>query len=191
MPGSDEEWPVSEPTARARALDEAAWVFSGMIWGFDFSYTPYDKTRALAERFELSPITSLSPGELRLSGKAERRPPLGMGAEDEYRYFVECRPGAALDELMSGYGAEPWKGSQGLGKADMNVGVKGRRAAYEDALRQAVRSCLQGLEPNKPRLVKGRVALERPPSLAIRDGFYAAQVRARVMVVEVFSYKVY
>ena len=47
------------------------------------------------------------------------------------------------------------------------------------------------MEPNKPRLVKGRVALERAPIMAIRDGYYTVSVRARVMVIEVLPYKVY
>ncbi len=73
----------------------------------------------------------------------------------------------------------------------MNTGLAGRRAAYEDGLRAALRSLLQGLEPNKPRLVRGRVAFDRPPSMSIQGGFYTAQLRARAMVIEVLPYKVY
>jgi hypothetical protein len=92
---------------------------------------------------------------------------------------------------MESYMQDPWKGSQGVGKADMNLGVKGRRAAYEDALRLAVRAYLQGLEPNKPRLVRGRVVFERPPTMALMGGYYTAQVRARVMVLEIQRYTLY
>jgi hypothetical protein len=180
-----EEWPVTPREARSRILAEAAWVFGGMIWGFEFSYTPYDRTRALEERFDIAPIETL-PADA---------PTLAPGAlaniSNEFHSIAQYRPEAALVSLMEGYASEPWKGAQGVGKADMDRGVKGRREAYKDGLRTAVRSLLQGLEPNKPRLVRGRAVFDAPPTLAIIDGYYTAQVRARIMVIEVIPYKVY
>jgi hypothetical protein len=183
--GVGEEWPVSAETARARILDEAAWVYGGMIWGFEFRYTPFDKTRAIPESFEIEPIGSLAPEALSFAAGSR------ASSSDELRSFVEYKPGGPLASLMGSYARDPWKGSQGIGKADMNLGQKGRRAAYEDGLRAAVRSFLQGLEPNKPRLVRGRVVFDRPPSMAILGGYYTAQLRARVMVIDVLPYKVY
>jgi hypothetical protein len=183
--GVGDEWPVSEETARKRMLEEAAWVYSGMIWGFDFEYTPSDKTRAVAERFVLKPLGAIAPEALAFAPGAQRR------YDDETRSFVEYLPDAASLELMSDYGHDPWKGAQGVGKADLQLGIKGRRAAYEDALRLAVRGYLQSIEANKPRLVRGRVAFERPPTLALVDGFYTSQARARVMVLEILRYKLY
>ena len=39
--------------------------------------------------------------------------------------------------------------------------------------------------------VRGRVVFDRPPSMSIQGGYYTAQLRARVMVLEVVPYKVY
>lgn len=185
VPAAGEPWPVSAEDARARILAEAAWVFGGIVWGFDFSYTPFDKTRALKERFDLVPIGSLDPSQLVLAPGARASLP------DALYSYVEYAPGTELESLMEGYAKRPWKGAQGIGRADMILGVKGRRAAYVDGLRAAVRSLLQGMEPNKPREVRGRVVFDRPPSMAIIGGFYTAQVRARAMVIEVLPYKVY
>lgn len=191
--GVGEEWPVSPEEARKRILAEAAWVFGGMIWGFEFNYTPYDKTRAIQERFDLVPIESLAADAPAISTEASPSAAAQSRAINPDRLFsyAEYRPEAALVALMRSYADDPWKGSQGIGKADMNLGVKGRRAAYIDGLRAAVRSYLQSIEPNKPRLVKGRVVFDRPPSLAIIGGLYTAQVRARLMVIEALPYKVY
>jgi hypothetical protein len=188
--GLGEEWPVSPETARSRVLDEAAWVFGGMIWGFEYRYTPYDKARAIPERFELESLGSLKPELLSLAPGAARKGDRLSGAE-EFRSFVEYRPSPALSSLMAGYAQEPWVSCQGIGRADMILGVKGRRAAYEDALREAIRAYLRSVEPNKPRLVRGRVAFERPPSLAIVNGSYTVQLRARAMVTETIPYKMY
>jgi hypothetical protein len=183
--GVGDEWPVSAETARKRVLEEAAWVYGGMIWGFEFRYTPFDKTRAIPERFDLQPIGSLQADTLSFAAGAK---PSSM---NELRSYVECRPEPSLVSLMGSYARDPWKGCQGIGKADMNLGIKGRRAAYEDGLRAALRSLLQGLEPNKPRLVRGRVVFDRPPSMSIQGGYYTAQLRARAMLIEVLPYKVY
>lgn len=188
--GVGEQWPVGAEQARRRILEEAAWAFGGMIWGFEFSYTPYDKTRALAERFDVEPIQSLTPREL--SGEPGASPSSARAESPDRLYsLVEYRPDAALVALMESYANEPWKDAQGIGKADMNLGVKGRRTAYIDGLRAAVRSLLQGLAPNKPRLAKGRVVFDRPPSMTLIGGFYTTQVRARVMVRELIPYAIY
>lgn len=183
VPGVGDEWPVSADTARGRLLDEAAWVFSGMVWGFDFRYSPYDKTRGIKERFDLEPIHSLDAGLLE-AGKLSS----GKGS---YRAYVSFQIDPSLASLVTSYGHQPWSDSQGTGRADIGGGEKARRQAYGDALRLAVRGYLQGLEPNKPRLVRGRVVLGAVPSLAVIEGFYTAQVRARVMVIEVVPYTVY
>lgn len=193
VPGVGEEWPVSPEEARRRMLAEAAWVFGGMIWGFEFSYTPFDKARAIQERFDVAPIESLTADAPALAAVASPSAdaPSRAQAPSQLRSYAEYRPEAALVALMRGYANDPWRGSQGLGRADMDLGVKGRRAAYVDGLRAAVRAYLQGIEPNKPRLVKGRVVFDRPPSLAIVGGYYTAQVRVRLMVVEAVPYKIY
>jgi hypothetical protein len=183
VPAVGDEWPVSADTARGRLLDEAAWVFGGMVWGFDFRYSPYDKTRGIEERFDLEPIHSLDAALLE-AGK----PSSGDGS---YRDYVSFQVDPSLASLVASYGRQPWSDSQGIGRADIGGGVKARRQAYVDALRLAVRAYLQGLEPNKPRLVRGRVVLGAVPSLAVIEGFYTAQVRARVMVIEAVPYAVY
>ncbi len=191
--GVGEEWPVSPEEARKRILAEAAWVFGGMIWGFEFTYTPYDKTRAIQESFDIVPIESLAAAAPALSPETSpsaAAQPRAISSGQLFSY-AEYRPEAALVALMHSYANDPWRGSQGIGKADMNLGVKGRRAAYVDGLRASVRSYLQGIEPNKPRLVKGRVVFDRPPSLEIIGGYYTAQVRARLMVIESLPYRIY
>jgi hypothetical protein len=178
-------WPVTPEVARQRILDEAAWVYSGVVYGFDYAYTPYDKARALEERFELAPLGSIGPQSLALTGGAKAR------SDYDIRVYVEYVPDEAQAKLMDSYRTDPWKGSQGIGKADILRGVPGRDEAYRDALRAAVRAYLQALEPNKPRLAKGRVAFERPPSLIVSDGYYVVQARVRVMHTEVIPYAMY
>ena len=48
---TEEEYPLPEDKAYRRLLEEASFVFSGMIYGFDFTYTPFDKSRKVDEIF--------------------------------------------------------------------------------------------------------------------------------------------
>jgi hypothetical protein len=180
-----EEWPLSLDTAVRRLLEEAAWVYSGLVWGYEFSYTPLDRVRALQERFELRSLGSIAAGDPALV------PGGPTGLPDQVRAWIDYRPDAASIQLMESYSREPWKAAQGIGRADRILGWPGRRAAYEDAAREAVRDLMRSLEPNKPRLVRGRLAFERVPSIALRGGMYTVQARIRVTVLEALPYTVY
>jgi hypothetical protein len=178
-------WPVPPEEALQRIRAEAAWAFSGLVYGFEFSYTPYDSVRSLAERFELKSLGSIDPQTLSLAGESRLSPYY------ELRSYVEYRMSEEEAKLVGSYLHDPWKSSHGIGKADILGGVEARSKAYTEALREAVRSYLRSMTPNKPREVKGRVAFERVPSLALIDGCYVVQARVRVMIVEIIPYAIY
>jgi hypothetical protein len=178
-------WPVTPEIARQRILDEAAWVYSGAVYGFDYTYTPYDKARGLEERFALAALGSIRPESLTLKPGAKAL------SDYDIRVYVEYGPDESQAALMESYRRDPWKGSQGIGKADILRGIAGRDEAYRDALRAAVRAYLQGLEPNKPREAAGRVVFERIPTLNVSGGYYVVQARVRVMSREILPYLLY
>jgi len=178
-------WPVDLDEGARRLLEEATWVFGGMVWGFEYRYEPYDKARGIAERFDLKPLGAVAAGDPRLAPEKAR------GNSGELRAYVEYRLSAAESALLDSYSREPWVRSQGAGRAELIRGWPGRREACEEALREAVRAHLRSIEPNKPRRSTGRVVFEKPPRLAIRDGAYLAQARARVEVLELLPYVVY
>jgi hypothetical protein len=183
--GTGDPWPVSADEAGRRLLEEATWVFGGMLWGFEFEYAPLDRTRGIEERFSLKSLGEIARGDPRLA------PGRARADGRELRAYVEYRPDEAQAGFLESYRREPWKGTQGIGKADLTKGWPGRRAAYEDCLREAVRSYLRSIEPNKPRSAIGRVVFERPPSIAVSGGCYRVQARARVELLELRPYVVY
>lgn len=178
-------WPVPPEEAGRRILAEAAWAFSGVVYGFEFSYTPYDSARGLKERFELRSLGSIAPESLSPAGAARPK------SSYELRAYIEYGADEAQRKLMGSYLLDPWKGSQGIGRADILGGVEARATAYSEALREAVRSYLRDITPNKPRLVRGRVAFERLPTLSLVGGYYVVQARVRVMTLESLPYAAY
>lgn len=177
--------PIGLDEGARRLLDEATWVFGGMVWGFSYEYEPYDRTRGIAERFKLASLGAIPRRDPRLVPFEARFD------SSELRAYVEYRPSPAELSLMEGYSRGPWARAQGLGRADLLKGWPGRREAYEDALREAVRAHLRSIEPNKPRRSTGRVVFEAPPRIVVREGSYLVRARARIEVVELLPYVLY
>jgi hypothetical protein len=59
-----------------RILEEARYVFSGMVYGFIFSYTPYDRSRGVEEEFLLEPYQWIQRGDpnLQVFGVVQKVP---------------------------------------------------------------------------------------------------------------------
>jgi hypothetical protein len=185
VPQEGEPWPIDEATQARRLREESAYVFAGMTAGFEFEWSPSDKARAIAESFTLTPKASIRIDDPRLALGPSRR-----AGGDLYAY-ASYSLSAAEGLCLESYGREPWRSAQGVGRVDFIRGVPGRRAAYEDAARDAASNLLRMLSPNKPRRVRGRLVFSEPPRIALVGGFYTVRLKARIEVTEVLSYEVY
>lgn len=202
----DPTWKPSMPTGQAAdsLMAEASWVFAGMLWGFDFVYTPYDRSRAVADLFELEPRGSF---EGRVGGgRAGAGPVVASVRADGNSVLavVEYAPSAVeLAEMGSWYAADR-RNAQGTGTAPAASieatmpGVDGlaleaaaRRAAVVNALREALRTYLRAIDWNKPREVRGSFAFSAPPRLFLKAGSWTAIVRIRVVVDSITPYGEY
>ncbi len=175
-------------------LAEAAWVFSGMIWGFDYVYTPSDKVRKVEEFFTITPRGAIRPGDPGMRVESVRTE--GVVILATITYLPES---TARREYFSWSGAV-YAAAQGKGGAPSlpPVGqlapagrLESRRAAISAATREALREYLRGQTHNKPREVRGTCAFAMPPRVAIISGSYAATLRLRVSVTEIIPYGKY
>ncbi len=185
-------FPDSDSAKAVRA--EAVWVFSGMIWGFDYLYTPSDKVRNVEELFTITPRGTIQPGDPALRVESVRVEGMVILATVTYLPAI-----AARHEYFS------WSGSlftsaQGRGGASAlpPIGqlspagrVESRQAAIAAATREALRDCLRGQTHNKPREVRGSCSFAAQPYVSVISGSYAARVRLRVAVSEIIPYGKY
>jgi hypothetical protein len=185
VPQKGEPWPIDEATRLSRLRGEAAYVYAGMISGFEFEWSPSDRTRAIAESFTLTPKAPIATDDGRLAIGPSREANGDLYAYASYS--LSATEGLSLES----YGREPWRSAQGLGKVDFIRGVPGRRAAYEDAARDAVSNLLRSLSPNKPRRVRGRLVFAEAPRMTLQGGFYTVRLKARIEVTELLSYGAY
>lgn len=185
VPQEGEPWPTDEATQSRRLLEEAAYVFAGMTSGFEFEWSPSDQGRAIVESFTLAPKSEIKLDDPRLVPGPARR------FNGDFYAYVSYSPSAVEGLSLESYGRKPWRSAQGIGKVDFIRGVPGRRAAYEDAARDAVSKLLRMLWPNKPRRVRGRLVFAEAPRIALLGGFYTVSLKARIELTEVLSYEIY
>ncbi len=185
---------IPDGEAALAVLAEARWVFSGMVWGFDYVYTPSDKARAIEELFEIRPRSTEAGVAMDLRPVSARLENTTLVALVAYRpNWIEQRQMAS------------WKNSsaaiQGSGTAlafrngaegeQADAQVIARRDAVTDAAQEALRAYLRGVTHNKPREVRGSFALAAAPRLFIRAGSWKATVKIYARVEEIIAYGAY
>lgn len=172
-------------TPERRLLEEARYTLSGIIYGWDFEYTPGDSRREVSEYFDLAPLGEVPWGNP------------GLDVRD-----LQARQGTLYGQIdytfsrVESAHREQWRSfatarSTGVGTGDLLQGTSGKIAAIEAALHQAVREYLRGRYPNRPREAVGSVALARPPRIRTVAGRYEARVAVFLDVKDVRDYLVF
>ena len=184
---------VPDGEAAAALLEEARWTFAGMIWGFEYVYTPSDKARAVAELFEIRPLSPEAAATMRMHAVAARLDGTVLYATAEFYPDAGQRAELASWRLSSaaaqGRGSAPALRTGSVGAAPS--AVEARRDAVTAAVREALRAGLREATHNKPREVRGTFALASVPRLVLRGGSWIASVRVYSRVDEIIGYGAY
>ncbi|MDC7226262.1 MAG: hypothetical protein PQJ61_05820 [Spirochaetales bacterium] len=174
-----------EQAAIEQLLVEAQYVFSGMIYGFEFEYIPMDSSRGVAEEFALRPIHSIPWGDPGLSVSA--------GKYENGRYVAELRYDLADYQ-------KPWEASwntnilpgiTATGAGSVYDGFDGKKAAIEDSVRESLRSYLRPRIYDKPRRISGRARLAGVPYITIDEGLYHCKAKITLQIEEILEYRAY
>ena len=130
-------------------LEEASFVFSGMIYGFNFSYTPSDISRGVDEIFEFAPAAVILKGDPALTVRKTRR--------DKERTYVsiEYRCDERHGNWISYWNSAAFPVTGGSGKGIPDASPDARKNAAADAVKEAVREYMRGRVHNKPRSISG------------------------------------
>ena len=186
----DEEYPLSMSTAGRRALEEAAMLFSAMIYGWSFNYEIGERARQIGEHFELHPVASISFGDpgLRVTEAEVVGSMVRMWAdyhlsESQQRRLQTWRTGnMRTAQALGFYAGNPETRTNWL---DI------KKAALEDAARAATRAMLQASERNRPREAHGFISLASFPRFYIDRGRMAVSARFRVQITEIVPFSVH
>jgi len=192
---------VPEGEAQAAVLAEARWTFAGMIWGFEYVYTPSDRARAIVELFEIRPLSPEASVAMELEAVSARVEGTVLFSTVEFypdtAQRLEMASWKSTSAVEQGRGSAPaFAGDSASGTTPSASGTaaiagEARREATVTAIREALRSALREITHNKPREVRGSFALAAPPRLFLRNGMWIASVRIYARVDEIISYGAY
>lgn len=186
----DAEYPLDVPTAARRALEEAAILYSAMIYGWSFNYEVGEKARRIAENLELTPVYSIKYGDpgLRVTDTEI--------VDGRLRVWTDYHLSAAQQNRMLTWRSDKIRSAQAVGYGPSSIGEYPgwlilKNTALEDAARTALRAMLRSSERNRPKEVTGFISLASFPRFFIDSGRWAAAARFRVQINEIIPYAAY
>ncbi|MDR1867816.1 MAG: hypothetical protein LBQ77_06095 [Treponema sp.] len=181
----DPDYPLDIDHASRRALEEASYLFSAIIYGWAFDYTVGENDRGIAESLELTPVGTISWGDPNLKVTETRVQHMHLYIWADYRLSPDQirRLNLMKESKVRLIQTTGHTGLEGI--SWINI----RQNALHDAARQAIRKSLEGSVWNKPRGVQGYINLEQFPRYWIDSGIWSvyARFRLRFTVTEPFS----
>jgi len=186
----DSEYPLDVLTAGRRALEEAALLFSAMIYGWSFYYEVGERARGIAENLELEPVALIVSGDPRMQVTDTRLEDSRLRVWADYHLSDSqqgnmrvWRTGTIRNAQAVGYGPDAIDEYPGW--------LELKKAALEDAARTALRAMLRGSERNRPKEVSGFISLASFPRFFIDSGRWAASARFRVQIEEIIPFSAF
>jgi hypothetical protein len=172
-------------TAVKRVLEEGRYVFSGMVYGFSFSYTPLDRSRNIEEEFELKPHGEIQRGDPNLAVHETRME--GSRVYVRLRYTLRD----FQEKWYQGMRSNILRASSGTGDASYYEGYGEKITAIRNAVLNAVREHARTRVDNKPKKITGAVTLDGAPRIMILSGVYRAVCSVKLILDEVVPYRVF
>ena len=152
--------------AVARIKETADFLVDGMVYGWDFVYVPYDKTRGVEEELEIIPIQKLDE----TGGRLQYSSPW---VQDNKLYcWIDYTRTDFQIQNYNLWASIQHPAIQGRGYGDITDGFDGIQKAAYDALKNAIRNHYRGQIKNKPKEITGSVLIRRQPVLGIDSGRY-------------------
>lgn len=161
----------------------APFLLNGMIYGWNFSYTPSDKTRNVDEYLE---VKELYDSSYILSGITYASPWIQNNRLNCWCEFTRNNTQIQYYNL--------WNSIQnpvihGRGYGDLRKGFDGLRDAAEEALKEAVREYFRNVIKNKPKEISGRVLIKTQPTIGIDSGRYVINLDFFLECDRIIEYK--
>jgi hypothetical protein len=162
-------------------LEEARWVFSGMIYGFSVEYTPSDISRSVDRFLEILPLAQIPFGDP------------GLEVYDTYlednlfRLFIRYQPDVSQQRRIDFWQSGVFESASAYGYSPL-FSDDGRINSIKDAIRISLENVLKPEEFNKPSLIEADVLLRTSPSITVDAGRNRAYVKLRVDIKNVQHY---
>lgn len=163
----------------------APFIISGMVYGWNFVYVPYDKARGVEEYLEVTEVVS---SEVIKGGITYVSPWI---SNNNLNCWVEY---SRTDSQVQNY--QLWSSIQnpvigGIGYASVEKGFEGIEEAAREALKDAIRNYYRKTIKNKPKEINGAVLVRDFPTLGISSGRYVINLDFFLECGKIVEYSVY
>ncbi len=157
-------------------------LLGGMVYGWEFDYTPSDKMRGVEEFFEFKEIRSFD-GDVK-SVKYEDP----WFDESKVHCWVSFERSEAMIISYNQWSVIKNPRILGLGGGSVSKGFEGIQEAAENALKDAVRTYFRKILKNKPKRITGKVLVNKVPAILIKSGKYQIQLDFFLQMGEIVEY---
>ena len=163
----------------------APFIISGMVYGWNFVYVPYDKARGVEEYLEVTEVVS---SDVIRGGITYGSPWL---TENTFNCWAEY---TRTDSQVQNYNL--WASIKnpvisGIGYASVEKGFEGIEDAAKESLKEAIRSYYRNIIKNKPKEITGAVLIRKFPTLGIDAGRYVINLDFFLECGKIIEYSVY
>ena len=172
------------PVRKIREI--APFMLEGMVYGWNFSYTPYDKARGVEEIFEFEPVQSFSDGQIKRIHYAN------PWTDDVNLYaWIEFQRDENQLALYKSWLSIVNPRIKGVGYAKLSEGFDGIKQAAGVALREAVRNYERTKIKTKPKEISGTVLMSKEPQIGINAGRYMVTLEFFMEIDRIVEYKTF
>ena len=167
----------------------APYVFEGIIFGFDFDYTPSEKTRNVDEYFELNFSRENYQSHKDFAKHISYED--GFFQDNALYCWAEFHLTDDLYKRDSRKYSISMPKTHGRGSGKVRDGEKGIENAFEDAIKKAIRSYAQTITKNKPKEITGTILITGEPRIFIQHGQYFVEGDFFIENMDITDYTVF
>lgn len=164
----------------------APFILSGMVYGWNFDYTPYDKSRKVQEYFDFSALKEFSDDEIK---NIKYKSPW---IQDQRLYvWIEYERTPAQVMIYNSWKSVNYRNIKGIGYAPLSEGLDGIQRACGEALKNAVRTFERKHIKTKPKEILGKALVCKPPVIGIDAGRYVVSLDFFMESDRILEYKTF
>lgn len=170
----------------ARLKKIAPLFVGGLLYGWNFEYTPQDTARGVTEYFDCTPVQELSDGEIKSIQYKN-------AAEKDGRLYcrVEFLRSESQQNLYESWRTVSNARIRGKGYGALSDGFDGIQTAAAAAMKNAVREYWRTKIKNKPKEIDGRLILSAPPVVGVESGRYTVTLDFFMETTRILEYKTF
>lgn len=168
-----------------RTKELSPFLLSGMIYGFNFEYTPSDKRRNVSEYWDFTLIKEINKS----TNQLEYKNPLVE--DNKLICWVYCDRTLEQVAEYKHWTSIVYPKVKGIGKASVENGFDSIKEACSQAAKQAVREYWRTMIKNKPKEISGKLLLVENPRIYIKNGEYVVDLDFFMETDKIISYTYY